>query len=216
MHKLFLIAICCLFMAGTGYSQSSPKAPKPVVKKPVPVAVATEISAAEWNLIITSMDSEDWDKAARLIQGSFSKLKTDNEKKQLAQLRYFYLYALAGRVAAGKLAQEQLEVFANGLIDVEFLFPARKILADCTNSLNAICPSKDKNHVLRVTATNKSATVIHSFEYTEFSEDFNIKANSGKTAFISGYLKKIELNLNKSNIWIMRLYFDGGIIRLVQ
>lgn len=190
--------------------------PKPVVKKPVPAAVATEISAEEWGRIVASMDSEDWDKATVLTQGSLSKLKTDNEKKQLAQLRYFYLYALAGRVTAGKLTWEQLEASANGLVDAEFLFPARKILADCTNSLNAICSSKDKGYVLRVTATNKSATVIHSFEYTEFSEDFNIKANSGKAAFISGYLKKIELNPNKSNIWVMRLYFDGGIIRLVQ
>jgi len=66
-----------------------------------------------------------------------------------------------------------------------------------------------------VTAINQAGTAILSFEYVRLKEDFQIKNYAGKQTILSGILKKIELNPSKSNIWIMRLFFENGTVNIV-
>ena len=110
------------------------------------------------------MRTEDWENSALLTSRLIERTKTENEKKQLAQLRYFYLYSLAGKVIAyseakksveEEAARKELNKAAEILSDEEFVMPPRQFLADCNKVLNYICTVKDNNNALRVTATNK-------------------------------------------------------------
>jgi hypothetical protein len=208
---LFCLAISVTFGQKRKPSSSKP-APKKQIAAPKPIA---EISAAEWSAIVSALEKEDWTQAERLTAASLGKLKTDNDKKQLAQLRYFYLYALAGRAAGGKMAHSELEKIAAGFVGKEFLMPSREFLSVCQGNLNYICPVKSNEKMLRVTATNKSGSAIHSFEYIQLAEKFDFTDKNGKSALVGGILKETEINLYKSSIPIMRLIFDRGFVNIV-
>lgn len=206
--SIFLFAAVLFGQVIKPATSSTPAKPTQAVPK------VTEIDSKQWSSIVKALDDEDWGWATSLIRSSMAKLTADNEKKQLAQLRYFYLYSLAGKASKNILAYPELEKAVAELAETEFLFPARKVLADCTRSVNHICPVKSNDSALRMTATNKSVSQIHSFEYVELPNAFNIKANNGRKAYVSAYLKRAEFNPRKSDTWIMRLYFNGGQIDL--
>jgi hypothetical protein len=191
-------------------------APAPAAQKAAAAAAAAEISPAEWSTIISALDKEDWTTAERLSALSLEKLKTDNDKKQLARLRYFYIFALTGRAASGKLAYPELEKSVARFIGKEFLMPSRQVLSVCQGNVNYICPVRDNEKMLRVTATNKSGSAIHSFEYIQLTERLDFAGNRGKQAFVGGNLQKAEINLYKSNIPIIRLIFDRGFVNIVS
>ena len=72
--------------------------------------------------------------------------------------------------------------------------PAREFLADCSKVLNYICTVKKDDNALRVTATNKQGTAIHSFEKVLFDQKIDLKEFIGKEIFLGGTLARIEFN----------------------
>lgn len=182
---------------------------------PANAAAPTEIPADDWNEIVKSLEAENWDKTSALSLAALKKLKTDNEKKQLARLRYFYLYSLAGKIAQKTMPPTELERISEVFIGQDFLMPSREVLADCTGKVNYVCAVKSDEKSLRVTATSKSA-VIHSFEYVKLPEKFDISANSGREIFLGGKLKNIEIGTYKNNIKVVKLYFEDGYSDIVR
>jgi hypothetical protein len=229
-QNLILFAILLSVAVSAAFGQKAKTPVKSAPKKTVPAtktaaakipakvpvkAAPIEISQAEWNALVEALDKENWTQAALLASAALGKLKTDNDKKQQAQLRYFYLYALAGKAADGKITYAELLKTADSFIGKEFLMPSRQFLADCAAKVNFICATKDNENAVRVTATNKSGSAIHSFEYVKLAEKPDIAANDGKAAFVGGTLQKAEINLYKQNISIMRLIFDKGFVNIV-
>lgn len=217
----FTILFCLATSAAFGQKRNIP-AKKPAAAKSAATApksaatpVLTEIPAAEWSAITAALAKEDWAQAALLSSAALGKVKIENEKRQIAQLRYFYLFALAGKAAEGKTTYAELEKIADSFIGKEFLMPSRQFLADCTKKVNYICAAKDDENTLRVTATNKSGSAIHSFEYVKLDEKANVEANDGKSAFVGGTLEQTEINKYKQNISILRLIFDKGFVNIV-
>ena len=214
----FTILFCMAVSTALGQTRKSPRKIAP--KKPIAAPQAktasalTEISDRDWSAIVSALEKEDWTQAALLSSLALGKLKTEKDKKQIARLRYFYLYASAGKAATGKMSYSELETIARSFIGKEFLMPSRQFLADCKQKLNYICATKDNEKVLRVTATNKSGSAIHSFEYVNLAEKIDIDGSSGKAAFLGGILQKAEINLYKQNISILRLVFDKGFVNL--
>lgn len=216
MKKLiFLTVFICLTVSFAFGQKRTSAAVKPTPKNIVqPAASAGEIPVADWLTMAEAMYRENWEKVSTLAAQNLQKLKTDNQKKQLAQLRYIYLYSLAGKVSEGKMAFAEFERIANTFIGQEFLLVSRQLLADCKTKVNYICAAKDNDRVLRVTATNRSGTAIHLFEYVVLSERFDLRANSEKLAFLGGNLKKVESNLYKPEMKIARLIFDKGYVKV--
>jgi hypothetical protein len=214
MKKLIFSIILFSLTAFIAFGQTRTKAVNPAPKKAIPPAVAGEIAEADWLKMADAMYLENWETASSLAAQNLQKLKIDNSKKQLAQLRYIYLYSLAGKVSEGKMAFAELERVANTFIGQEFLLVGRQLLADCNTKVNYICAAKDNERVLRVTATNRAGTAIHLFEYVVLNESFDVRANSEKVAFLGGNLKKIESNPYKPELKVMRLIFDKGYVKL--
>lgn len=183
-----------------------------------------EIPDTDWRILIDAVQAENWEKSASLAGGYLTKIKTENNKKQIARLRYILLYALAGKIVeasfVGKKPAEakariELEKAANEFLEKEFFMPSREISDDCEGRLNYVCRSKQQKNVLRVTATNQAGTAIYSFEYVRLKENFSITESIEKEVVLSGVLKKIEFNPNRSNVWIMRLFFENGSVNIV-
>jgi hypothetical protein len=214
MKKLIFFTVLFALAVSLTFGQKRATIVNSAPKKIVQPVRAGEIAEADWLRMADAMYLENWEKASTLAAQNLQKLKTDNAKKQLAQLRYIYLYSLAGKVSEGKMAFAELERVAEGFVGQEFMLVSRQLLSDCKTKVNYICAVKNNDRVLRVTATNRSATKIHLFEYVVLSERFNLRANSEKLAFLSGNLKKVETTLHKSDMKIMRLIFDKGYVKV--
>lgn len=221
MKKLLFFIVLTLLSATPGFSQTRKVASKTAAPKSLPTKPAAlletvnEISAAEWSEIVKSLDAENWNRSSLLSAAAIKKLKTDNEKKQLARLRYFYLYSLAGKIAQKIMPATELERVSQAFIGQDFLMPSREVLSDCTGKVNYICAVKADEKSLRVTATNKTASTINSFEYVKLPEKFDLATNNGKQVFLGGKLKKLEIGTYKNDTKIVKLYFEDGYADIV-
>jgi hypothetical protein len=186
--------------------------------------ILTKISETEWKNLIDALKTEDWGKSASFSSQLLSRIKTDDEEKRLAQLRYFYLFALAGKIfqfsSAGEQVKEaevweDLEKAVSNFIGKEFVLPPRRFLGDCSQVQNYICKVKDNEKALRVTATNSEGTAIHSFEYVLFEQKIDLKEFTSKETFLGGKLKRVEFNNDLTKPWIMRLFFKDGFVRVI-
>lgn len=224
MKNIVLFTMIFCLSASFGAAQKTAPPIKKESPKPVTIETVTSISEAEWKTLTDSLQAEDWKNSTLLASQYLQKLKNDNEQKQLAQLRYLYLYSLAGKIlAVSNVAVpfdrdalwKQLDEAVGSFVGKEFLLPARQSLTECKNVLNYICPVKDTERALRVTATNKEATGIHSFDYVSFDKKIALGEFAGRETFIGGRLKKAEFNEGLSKPWVMRLYFEDGFVRVV-
>ena len=248
MTKLFLsIIVLCLSALGVSAQKSStaskPVKPKQIERieqtsktKQIPKTsksdkskqnssrASTMISETVWKSLIDALKTEDWEKSVSLSLQLLNQIKTDDERKRLAQLRYFYLFALAGKTfrfasvgdpvgEAG--AWKDLDKAVSSFIGQEFVLPPRRLLNDCSQALNYICRVKNNEKALRVTATNTEGTGIHSFEYVLFDQKIDLKEFNNKEIFLGGKLKRADFNDDLTKTWVMRLFFENGFIRVI-
>ncbi len=222
------VSVFCLILLCLSVSLCAAQKIVPIDKLTQPVSIPTSnpavISDKEWQTVNDAMRTEDWKQSSELSSQLLNRVKIENEAKQLAQLRYIYLYSLAGKVITYSMAhskvnedaaRQELGDAADNLVGQEFTMPARQFLADCNKVLNYICRVSKDGNALRVTATNKEGTAIHSFETVLFDQKIDLKEFIGKEIFLGGTLAKIDFNENKSNLWIMRLSFVKGFVRVV-
>ena len=224
MKKLIFSTIFLCLSATFCFGQK-PKTPAKTPPNPIQIQSIVEIPDAEWKTLADALTAEDWGKSVSLTAQFISRFKIDNEKKQLAQLRYIYLYALAGKIlktAAEKnnageqnAAWEELNRAAARFANKEFLLPPRQYLGDCRKVFNYICTIKNDDRALRSVATDKNGTEIHSFDYVRFDRKIDFKEFRENKTFIGGILKKVEFNADLSKPWVMRLVFDKGFVRVV-
>ena len=224
MKNFVLSSILICLSTTFCFAQKIVRIEKPEQKTADANSFSPEISDKEWQFMKDALQSENWESSALFASRLIERTKAENEKKQLAQLRYFYLYSLAGKVisfseagksSAEEAARQELNKAAESFIGQEIIMPPRQFLAECNQKLNYICPVKDNDNALRVTATNKEGTAIHSFEVVLFDQKIDLKEFVGKEAFLGGTLAKVELNEAASDLWIMRLSFVKGFVRVV-
>ena len=184
----------------------------------------TVIPEREWNVMIDALKAEKWDNAAFYASGLLRRLKVDNDKKQIARLRYFYLYSLAGQILkshdADKQTQEEvawmeLKKATKEFTGKEFILPSRDYRSICDKNLNFICPVTNNEKAFRTAATNKDATAIHSFDYVLFENTIDLNQYSDKQIFLGGTLKRVEFNDDLTKPWVMYLIFERGFVRVV-
>ena len=223
MRQSIFIALLIGISAAAIFAQP-PRVPGKVTPRNVPFKIITEISDADWQVLANALYKEEWKQSATLAARHLQTLKTENDKKQLAQLRYIYLFALAGQIlnanAQGNAleyekARTEMETAMTTFIGKEFLLPPRLFAADCDRKLNVVCQVKDAPNTFRTTATNSEGNAIHSFDYVQLDQPVNLTAFADKKVFAGGILRKAESNEDKTKPWVLRLFFDKGFLRVV-
>lgn len=189
--------------------------------KPTPTAKPAEIPAADWESLAEALRGENWARANELATQQIALLRFDNERKQLAQLRYLQIFAIAGQIlelnAKGKADEAEkiwieLDRLAVSGLGKEFVLPPREFAADCSKKLNFICRVRSTPKALRTTATNKDGNGIHSFDYVRFESDAPLLAENGTKIFLGGILENAEYNDDPAKPWVIRLFFTGGFV----
>ncbi len=196
----------------------------PTQEDPFFIPNVTVIPDKEWSVMIDFLKKENWDSAAFYSSGLMRRLKNDNDKKQIAQLRYLYLFSLAGKIMkyheTGKTAEKEnawteMDKAVTEFTGKEFILPAREYRSICDKNLNFICPVLGNDKAFRTAATNKEATTIHSFDYVVFDKTVDLKQFADKQIFLGGTLKRVEFNEDLSEPWVMYLIFEKGFVRVV-
>ncbi len=225
MKKVIFITILISLSAAGVFAQKT-KQPVRSMPKSVPAQqkVLTEIADADWDILAGALTTEDWNKSAVLAAQYLDNLKAENDKKQIAQLRYIYIYALTGKILdynakantlEAEKAWDELDRVLATFIGKEFVLPPRRFVEDCAKLLNVICRVKDTPNAFRTTATNVEGNAIHSFDYVVFDQSVDIKEFDGKPTFLGGILRKADYNEDKSKPWVLRLYFNKGFVTVV-
>jgi len=224
MKKFTTIAFLLCCFVSLAFAQTKKTPVKKTAPKPVQPPVVSELSDTEWKNVTDALQAEDWKNSALIAAQYLEKLKTDNEKKQLAQLRYFYLYSLAGKILAASAAQipveksslwKELDEAVGSFVGKEIVAPPRRFMPECKAVLNYVCAVRENEKTLRVTATNKEGTMIHSFDYVLFDEKISWGEFVDREIFLGGKLKRAEFNQDLSKLWVMRLVFANGFVNII-
>jgi hypothetical protein len=224
MKALIFNTVLIALLAANVFAQKITRSPAPATPRNVPFKSVAEISETDWLALAAVIEKEDWKQSAALAGNHLQNLKNENEKKQLAQLRYIYLFSLAGQIlnyntVGNKTEAEkvwtEIDKVMEAFINKEFVMPARPFTTDCQKKLNVICEVKETPNAFRTTATNKEGSGIHSFDYVQLDQTANVKEFDGKEAFIGGTLRRAEFNEDPAKPWALRLFFNKGFLRVV-
>jgi hypothetical protein len=165
----------------------------------------------EFDRILQLISNEDW-KAASDAAVSYL-AKAGASKDLQARLRYIIIYTTAGAVSTGASEFDVLDQRLNGFVGKSVTLPDRPMInGDCSGRMNAICISDPHAASFMVVAANKTSTTIHAFEYVNLQQAVDFAAHAGEWGSITGTLRKIEPNPNKSHAIVMRIYIDDATV----
>ena len=130
-----------------------------------------------------------------------------------ARLRYIIIYTTAGAVSTGAFEFDVLDQRLKGFVGKSVTLPYRPVVnGACSGGMNAICISDPHATSFMVVAANKGSTTIHAFEYVKLQQAIDFSAHPGEWGSITGTLRKIAPNPNKSRAIVMRIYIDDATV----
>ena len=78
--------------------------------------------------------------------------------------------------------------------------------------MNAICITDPHATSFMVVAADKTNTTIHAFEYVTLQQAVDFAAHVGEWGSITGTLRRLEPNPNKSRAIVLRIYIDEATV----
>ena len=183
----------------------------------VPVTLCRGETAAqgqsnEYDRIVQLISNEDWTAASDAAVSYLAKVGTSEDLQ--ARLRYIIIYTTAGAVSTGVFDFDVLDQRLKGFVGKSVTLPYRPVVNGANpGGMNAICIS-DPHHPtsFMVVAANKTSTTIHAFEYVNLQQAVDFAAHAGEWGSITGTLRKIEPNPNKSRAIVLRIYIDDATV----
>lgn len=174
---------------------------------------AQTVSYEDFKSLIPSLQKEDWktafEQSSRLIESA-----ENDTSDYKAIVIYINIFSAAGMVAEGTMTYSQLErhiMKFQGQKIIMSAHPVTKRDGALRQTQFEISNTKDKAYT---TSTNAKGTNILCFEVFEFSDKINLEDFPEKS-FVrcGGTLDKIELNPNRSLVWIVRLKVKDAFAR---
>jgi hypothetical protein len=173
----------------------------------------TQGQSTDYDRIPQLISNEDWKAASDAAVSYLAKVGTSGDEGLQARLRYIILYTTAGAVSTGAAEFDVLDQRIKGFVGKTVTLPYRPVVnGTCEGGMNAICISDPHATSFMVVAANKISTTIHAFEYVKLQKAVDFAAHAGEWGSITGTLRKIEPNPNKSRAIVMRIYIDAATV----
>ena len=181
----------------------------------VPVTICRGETAIEdqkeYDRILQLVSNEDWKAASDAAASYLAKTGTSGDLQ--ARLRYIVIYTTAGAVSTGAFDFDVLNNRLKPFIGKSVTLPDRPVINDAQpGRMNAICISDPHATSFMVIAANKTNTTIHAFEYVKLQQAVDLATHAGEWGSITGTLRKIEPNPNKSRAIVLRIYIDDATV----
>ena len=172
---------------------------------------ATEDQRNEYDRILQLVYNEDWKAASDAATSYLAKARTSEDLQE--RLRYIIIYTTAGAVSTGAVEFDVLDQRLKGFVGKSVTLPDRPVISDGQpGSMNAICISDPHTTSFMVIAANETNTTIHAFEYVKLQRALDLAAHVGEWGSITGTLRKIEPNPNRSRAIVLRIYIDDATV----
>jgi len=171
-----------------------------------------KVSYEDFKSLIPYLQTENWKRAYKT--SSKLLLSADNDTSDLKGIiLYMNIYSAAGLVTQGKMTYKELEKNIMKFQGQKIVMPSHPI-SNNDGSLNCLKFSvTDSTNEASTATTNKGGLNILCFEYFYFKEKQNPEIFGNSMVRCGGILDKIELNPNKSKIWIIRLRISDAFAR---
>jgi len=166
--------------------------------------------------IIPDLQSENWkaayEKASNLLEN------TTNDSSDIRGIvSYIVIYAAAGMVSSGQFTHDKFLKIANKYIGQQLLMSAHPFADSSKIALNSTTlKNKETGSEGSTAATNAKGTSIFCFENFKFADRINPQEFAGSNIRCGGRLDSVQVNPNKSTIWISRLYISNAFVRKVN
>lgn len=127
---------------------------------------------------------------------------------------YMNIFAAAGMVSLNQMNHDNFLIYAKKYIGQRLVMSSHPCIDSSSRSFNALKFVTENGELQGMTITaNRKGTSILCFEYFRYADAINPADYFGKNVRCGGILESVEVNPNKSTVWISRLRLKESFIR---
>jgi hypothetical protein len=196
MKKIILSVLSSLTIATSSFGQS--------------------LTYDDFKEVIPFLQKEDfkgaYEKTSKLLKS------TENDSSDLRGIvTYMNIFSATGMVTLDQMTYEEFEIATKKLIGQYVVMSAHPCIDSSSKGFNSIqFLTNDKGQLEGMTITsNSKKTNILCFEYFDYTDKINPSDMIGKNVRCGGTLNSIEVNPNKSKIWVARLRISNAFARIM-
>jgi len=196
MTKIFLNLLVSFFITATTYGQ--------------------KITYDDFKGVIPFLQKEDF-KGAYEKTSALLKLTANDSSDLRGIVTYMNIFSATGMVMLDQMTFDEFEKVTKAFVGQYVVMSAHPCIESSAkgfNSLQFITNDSGKLEGMTITSNNQKTTIL-CFEYFEYAEDIKPSELIGKNVRCSGVLSFIEINPNKSKIWIARLRVKNAIAKVM-
>lgn len=172
------------------------------------------ITYDDFKTVIPFLQKEDF-KGAYERTTELLKVSKDEEADFVPIVRYMNIFSAAGMVSVGQMTHDDFSKNVKKHIGKQVVMAAHPCVDSTARSYNALQFVKNNGETKgMVIEANSKATSILCFQYFKFAEPVNQKELIGRNVRCGGILESIEVNPNRSTIWIARIHISDAFARV--
>lgn len=171
------------------------------------------ITYDDFKSVIPFLQQEDF-------KGAFEKTdqllkSTQNDSSDLRGIvTYMNIFSAAGMVTLDQMSHADFLKTANKYVGQRLVMSAHPCVDSSSHGFNALQFATVDGQLRGMTITgNSKKTNILCFEYFKYADTINPADMIGKNIRCGGRLASVEVNPNKSKIWISKLYIENAFAR---
>jgi len=174
------------------------------------------ISYDDFKVIIPFLQKEDYKSA---FEKSTQLLMTKgNDSSDIRGIvTYMNIFSAAGMVTLDQMTHADFLKNSNKYIGQYIVMSAHPCVDSSKQGFNTLkFVTQDGEIQGSTTSSNNAKTNILCFEYFKYAESIAPSEFIGKNVRCGGTLKSVEVNQNKSKVWISRLYISNAFARIMS
>lgn len=184
----------------------------------LPLLLATTTSGQvitydDFKSVIPFLQKEDFKSAFEKTSQLLTSTKNDSSDLR-GIVTYMNIFSAAGMVTLDQMTHDDFLRNANKYVGQRLVMSAHPCIDSSSKGYNSLqfVSTDGQLKGTTITANNKQTSIL-CFEYFKYADPINPSEYIGKTVRFGGTLASIEVNPNKSKIWVSRLHIDNAFAR---
>lgn len=173
------------------------------------------ISYDDFKIIIPFLQKEDYkstfEKTTQLLT------TTENDSSDMRGIvTYMNIFSAAGMVTLDQMSHAEFLKNSNKFISQYIVMSAHPCVDSSKQGFNSLKFVTQEGEIQgSTTSSNNAKTNILCFEYFKYAEPIVPSEFIGKNVRCGGTLTSVEVNQNKSKVWISRLHISKAFARVM-
>lgn len=180
-------------------------------------AFGQTITYENFNEVIPFLQKEDfkgaYEKTSQLLSTT-----TDDGSDLYGIVTYMNIFSAANMIILDQMTYEEFEKVTKKFVGQYVVMPGHPYLDSSKVGYNSIQFKKNDKGDFEgmVVTSNSSRTSMLCFEYFDFKDKITPTDFIDKNVRCGGILKSIEINPNKSKLWVSKLHISEAFARVME